>query len=73
MHEFLCTRNAVYAHVTYTVVTVHAICEGLLDATGDLVLDDLAIPKAVKFSALDKTMGITTKNLLLVLAIANTL
>ena len=30
LHEFSCTRNAVCEHVTYTVVTVHAICEGLM-------------------------------------------
>ena len=30
MHEFSCTRNAVCVHVTCMVVTMHAICEGLL-------------------------------------------
>ena len=29
MHEFLCKRDAVYEHVKYTVVTMHAICEDL--------------------------------------------
>ena len=29
VHEFLCTRNAVCVDVTYTVLTVRAICEGL--------------------------------------------
>ena len=29
MHEYSCTQNTVCVHVTYTVVTVHAICEGL--------------------------------------------
>ena len=34
--EFWCTRNAVCVHVTYTVVTVHVICEGLI-ATAKLI------------------------------------
>ena len=29
VHEFSCTRNAFCVHVTCTVVTLHAICEGL--------------------------------------------
>ena len=29
MHEFLCTRNAICMHVMCTVLTVHAIYEGL--------------------------------------------
>ena len=40
MHEFSCTRNPVCVDVTYTVVTVHAICEGLLNNHyGNLVLN----------------------------------
>ena len=30
MHEFSCTRNDVCVHVRCTVVTMYAICEGLL-------------------------------------------
>ena len=30
VHKFLCTHNAICMHVMYTVVTVHAICGGLL-------------------------------------------
>lgn len=29
VHEFSCTDNVVCVHVTFTVVTVHAVCEGL--------------------------------------------
>ena len=29
MHKFSCMRDAICVHVTYTVVTVHAFCEGL--------------------------------------------
>ena len=30
VHKLLCTHNAVCVHVTFTVVSVHAICEGLV-------------------------------------------
>ena len=29
LHKFSCMYNSVCVHITYTVVTVHAICEGL--------------------------------------------
>ena len=29
MHKFLCTCNSVCMHVTYMIVTAHAICERL--------------------------------------------
>ena len=29
VHEFSCMSNVVCVHVTYTVATVHVICEGL--------------------------------------------
>ena len=34
MHEFSCMHNAVSVHVTWTVVTVYAICEGLKETKG---------------------------------------
>ena len=33
LYEFSCTRYAVCVHVTCTVVTVHAICKGLMRPT----------------------------------------
>ena len=30
MHDLSCTWNTVCSHITYTVVTMHAICEGLI-------------------------------------------
>ena len=30
MHKFSCMRKAFYMHVTYTILIVHATCEGLI-------------------------------------------
>lgn len=29
VHKFLCMQNTIWVHVTYMVISVHAICEGL--------------------------------------------
>ena len=35
VHKFSCTCNAICLHVACTVTTVHAICEGLIQAMGN--------------------------------------
>ena len=45
MPEFSCTLNPVCVDVTYTVVTVHAICEGLLNNH----YDNLVVNFSLKF------------------------
>ena len=45
VHEFSCTRNAVCVHVTRTVVTMHAICEGMKHKSllqGDAIILDVS-------------------------------
>ena len=47
VHELLCTRIAVYLHVTWLAVTVHAICEGLII---ELLCENSQRLKAVNYS-----------------------